>query len=157
MRFSAQEEYGLRCLLQIAGAPSGFLTIKDIAEREALTVAYVAKLMRVLRKGGLVSSTRGKHGGYSLTRPAEGIDVATVLTALGGPIHPRDFCRRFAGTQKSCVHHNDCSIRSMWLSIDAVVHSALSRTFLADLLKRHVPVNAFMAPRSEPNPLRTLS
>lgn len=156
MRFSAQEEYGLRCLLQIAGAPGGFLTIKDIADREALTVAYVAKIMRALRKGGLVVSTRGQKGGYALTRSPREIDVAQVLEALGGPLHPRDFCRRFSGTQKKCVHDGDCSLRSMWVSIDRVVHDALSKTHLADLLKRESPVH--LLPAVAPPALqRTLS
>lgn len=157
MRFTAQEEYGLRCLLQIGGAPDGFMTIKEIAMREALTTAYVAKLMRVLRKAQLVTSTRGKNGGYQLSRPPESIDVATVLTALGGPLRPRDFCDRFAGTQKTCVHDVRCNIKAMWSSIDRAVYQALSQTRLSDLI-RGEPMLPILAP-SQPQdiPLRTLT
>src|SRR2546425_11812681 len=75
MRFTAQEEYGLRCLLQIAREPAGSLTIPEIAEREALTSAYVAKLMSVLRKAGLVKSTRGQKGGYRLACPPDQMNL----------------------------------------------------------------------------------
>src|SRR5437667_16092 len=71
MRLSAQEEYGLRCLLQVAREPEGGLTTPQLAEREGLGAAHVHKLMRLLRRGGLVKSVRGRNGGYQLARPAE--------------------------------------------------------------------------------------
>ncbi len=73
MNLSSQEEYGLRCLLQVAahGAPEP-LSIAQIAVAEGISPEYTAKLMRLLRKGGLVDSTRGAGGGYRLARqPAE--------------------------------------------------------------------------------------
>ena len=135
MRFSAQEEYGLRCLLQMAREPVGSVTIPEIAEREALTPAYVGKLMRVLRQAGLVKSTRGQKGGYRLACPPEEINVGMVLAALGGRLYSNDFCGRHAGTGRICVHDVDCSIRSLWMAVDSVVQRALSRTMLADLLR----------------------
>ena len=141
MRFTSQEEYGLRCLFQIARDPQGALTIPEIAEREALTPAYVAKLMRVLRKAGLVKSTRGQKGGYRLVSPPEQMNVGAVLAALGGRLYSQDFCERHAGMGRVCVHdtHNvDCAIRSLWINLDSVVQRALSQTMLTDLM-RSVP------------------
>src|SRR5262245_56680853 len=134
MRFTAQEEYGLRCLLQIARAPGGALTIPEVAEREALTPAYVAKLMRVLREAGLVEATRGQKGGYRLARPPEQILIGKALAALGGRLYSRDFCERYTGTQHLCVHSVDCSIRSLWTALDAVIERALSGMTLKDML-----------------------
>ncbi|MCH7945265.1 MAG: Rrf2 family transcriptional regulator, partial [Armatimonadetes bacterium] len=58
MKFSAQEEYGLRCLLALAGAADeATLTIPVIARAEGLTQSHVAKLLALLRKGGFVNST----------------------------------------------------------------------------------------------------
>ena len=68
MKLSAQEEYGLRCLLQVASAPDHFLTIPEIARREALSEAYVAKLASALRRADLLVSVRGKKGGVALAR-----------------------------------------------------------------------------------------
>ncbi|HUL79346.1 MAG TPA: Rrf2 family transcriptional regulator, partial [Vicinamibacteria bacterium] len=71
MKLSSQEEYGLRCLLQLARAGGGAsLTIAEMSEREGISAPNVAKIMRILRRAGLVKSTRGKAGGYALARPA---------------------------------------------------------------------------------------
>jgi Rrf2 family protein len=67
MKFSSQEEYGLRCLLRLAQeGDDGSMTIPAISQSEGISQAYVAKLMRILRRGGLVESVRGKVGGYTL-------------------------------------------------------------------------------------------
>ena len=72
MHLLAQEEYGLRCLVQLARhRDSTPLTIPEIAAAEGLSPEYTAKLMRALRQGGLVMSTRGAAGGYRLARRAE--------------------------------------------------------------------------------------
>src|SRR5262245_47549595 len=71
MKISSQEEYGLRCLLRLARAEDGQLSIADIAAGEGLSVPYVAKLLTVLRQGGLIDSVRGRAGGYHLAQPPE--------------------------------------------------------------------------------------
>jgi Rrf2 family protein len=134
MRLTAQEEYGLRCLLQIARQPGGYLTIPEISARESLTEAYVGKLMRVLRKSNLVESIRGKKGGYRLSKPPEQINMATALDALGGRLFGRHFCSRFSGNGTVCRHDGDCSIRPFWSALDNVVQQALGRTTLRHLL-----------------------
>ncbi len=74
MKLSSQEEYGLRCLLRIgARGDGGTLTIPEISRAEGISPEYVAKLMRILRRGGLVTSARGAAGGYTLSRPADQI------------------------------------------------------------------------------------
>lgn len=133
MKISGSEEYGVRCILQIARDPNGYLTIPQIAKRESLTIAYVAKLMRLLLKGGLVQSVRGKKGGYRLARPADQISMLTVLEALAIPMVSKEFCNRFTGTACACVHETDCSIRAMWNDIDSVVRRSLSETMLTNL------------------------
>ena len=144
MRFSAQEEYGLRCLLQIARAPRGFMSLHEIAGRESLTQAYVAKLMRALRKGGLVASTRGQKGGYRLARPAEEVSVGSVLVALGGKFYTKDFCDEHAGQSRVCVHDTDCSLRSMLIALDSVVWDALDRVKLKDLVCDESAMNTWV-------------
>ena len=71
MKISAQEEYGLRCLVQLATLPDGdSLTLPQIADREGISTANAGKLMWLLNKAGFVHSTRGTKGGYCLARPA---------------------------------------------------------------------------------------
>ena len=71
MKLSSQEEYGLRCLLQIARqGEGGSLTIAEMSQREGISAPNVAKILRILRRAGLVKSTRGKAGGSSTPRSA---------------------------------------------------------------------------------------
>lgn len=137
MKLSAQEEFGLRCLLRLGREPEGrSLTIGELSRSEAISPANVAKIMRVLRKGGLVTSTRGKEGGYTLARPAEAIAVGEVLAVLGGRIFDSRFCDRHAGELDACTHNTDCSIRSVWRLIQGAIDQVLGALTLKDLLCR---------------------
>jgi len=146
MKFSAQEEYGLRCLLQIARqGPGGSLTIPEIASAEGLSAPYVAKLVRILRQGGFLKSTRGQSGGYALCCPAETIAVGEVLAVLGGRLYESDHCEHYSGAIPTCTHNLDCSIRSLWEAVQHGVDQVLTRTTLTMLLageqEKSVPVS----------------
>jgi Rrf2 family protein len=134
MHLAAQEEYGLRCLLQVAQhrGPQP-LTIPAIAEREGLSPEYTAKLMRALRRGGLVLSTRGASGGYRLARAPEQISTWQVVEALGGSFFPDEFCDTHPGQRRNCVHTPSCSIRGLWSVVESTVRRLLERVTLADL------------------------
>ena len=84
MKLSSQEEYGLRCLLQLARQPDRSLAIPEIGLAEGISAHNVAKLLRILRQGSIVESERGQHGGYTLARPSHEITVGEVLAVLGG-------------------------------------------------------------------------
>ena len=141
MRFTAPEEYGLRCMLQmVRQAPDKSVTINELAAMESLTPAYIAKLMRILRKAKLVESTRGQKGGYLLARPADEINVSEVLKALGGDLHSEEYCTRYSGTARRCVHSRDCNVKDLWTSVDQLISSVLSKCKLTDLVqdKSHI-------------------
>lgn len=134
MKFSAQEEYGLRCLLQIARlGTEGSLTIPEISRHEGMTATHVAKLLMILRKEGFVTSTRGQSGGYTLARPANTITVSEVLEALGGKLYDAEFCGKHSGQLSICTHAVDCSVRSLWQVIQQAVDGVVERLTLADL------------------------
>lgn len=136
MKISAHEEYGLRCLLQIAKHESGKgLTIPEISDAEDISVPYTAKLLAILRRTGFVKSVRGKEGGYSLARAADRIVVAEVMAALGGRVFEGEFCKRHPGQGISCVHSTDCSIRSLWQKLQGAVDQVLNGTTLQDLVR----------------------
>lgn len=134
MKLSAQEEYGLRCLLHLARCGNGgSLTIPEISRAEGLSVPNVAKLMRLLRMGDFVRSARGQSGGYTLARPAAEISVAQVMELLGGPFFSPGFCQRHAGTEDHCAHAVDCPLRTLWGTVQTVLTAVLGKTTLADL------------------------
>jgi Rrf2 family protein len=135
MKVTALEEYGLRCLLQVASPPAADpMTLTEIARREGMTVPHVAKVMGMLRQHGLVESVRGRSGGYVLSRPAEQISVLDVLLSLGDRLFDAEYCDRYHGTDdKACVHVEGCSIRSVWTRVESIVSEVLRRTTVADL------------------------
>jgi Rrf2 family protein len=136
MRLTAQEEYGLRCLLQVARRPAGTpVSIPEIAAAEGLSVEYASKLLRELRRAGLVKSARGPGGGYSLERAPREISVWAAIEALGGPLFPDAFCACHGGLNDGCVHETDCSVRALWRSVDGLLRGHLARVTLADLVR----------------------
>jgi Rrf2 family protein len=134
MKLTAQEELGLRCMVQMAARPNEAATVTSIAQREALSEAYVGKLMRLLRDSGLVHSIRGKKGGYALSRPPEEICVREVLVALGGRLFTSELCHRVT-SNGTCVHDDDCALRVLWSHLDALVFSLLDRCQLSHLAR----------------------
>jgi len=147
MKFTSQEEYGLRCLLRIArqGGRNG-LTIPEISGAEGISSFYVAKLLRILRRAGLVKSARGKIGGYTLSRPPNQIVVGEALAALGGRLFERDFCEDHAGAGLICTSSVDCSIRSLWQAVQQMVDRVLSKTTLTDLLHNEEEMTTLVSP-----------
>lgn len=136
MKFSAQEEYGLRCLLRIAKfyTVSKSFTIPEISRAEGITEHNAGKILRVLRLGGFLESSRGQIGGYTLTRPPEQIFIGDVLKILGGRLFDDEFCSTHTGAMDICTNSIDCSIRSLWKMIQKSVDSVVAKMTLKDLM-----------------------
>ena len=134
MQLLATEEYGLRCLLQVARHQADRpLTIPEISEAEGLSAEYTGKIMRALREGGMVTSTRGAAGGYRLARRPNEITAWEVIQSLGGGFYDDTFCETHPGQLRDCIHSNDCSIRALWQRVEGAVRSVLEGITLADL------------------------
>lgn len=157
MKVTAQEEYGLRCMMQVADSgPDRPLTVQEIASREGLSAAYVAKLMSLLREAALVDSVRGRSGGYYIARPPEQVSLSEILASLGGRIFESEYCERFPGEEDACVHLGDCSIRSLWGTLEGLIEQVLTRTTLADLLTSEQCASADLLAREMARRRRTL-
>ncbi len=134
MHILALEEYGLRCLLQVALRDAeGLVSAREIARAEGMGPEYVARIMGTLRAGGLVESIRGAGGGFRLTRPAGEISVWDAITVLGGEFFPEGFCDCHPGRRRECIHSTDCSIRALWQKTQGVLQEALAGISLEDL------------------------
>ncbi len=138
MKITAQEEYGLRCLLRLAQADGGSLTLPDLAAAEGLSIPYAAKLMTVLRNCGLVDSVRGRSGGYVLAKPAAQIGLGSLLLQLGEPLFDEpSYCHKHAGQADDglCVHTSGCSLRALWQMLENWMRGTLDQITVADLLQ----------------------
>jgi Rrf2 family protein len=145
MKISAQEEYGLRCLLQLARAETQreSLTLGQIAALEGISVANAGKLMWILNKAGLVQSQRGTKGGYRLARPAADIHLNEVISVLDDE-RVETHCKSYAGVLQSCVHTGDCGIRPVIVELHQIVDNALSEITLSQLLGTEANVDAVL-------------
>jgi Rrf2 family transcriptional regulator, iron-sulfur cluster assembly transcription factor len=149
MKITAQEEYGLRCILQLAREQTadsngnlepGAVFVRDIAEREGLSVAYVEKILWTLSRSGIVESVRGPKGGYRLTRPCGEISLGEVMRALGGIPSEEEICSQFTGNQDICVHHDGCGLKPVWTSITDFVNSVFDGVPISTLLNGSLDV-----------------
>lgn len=151
MKITAQEEYGLRCLLQIARSGSqNSLSIADIAQKEGISTPYAAKLLGMLRQTGFIDSTLGRSGGYKLAKPASEIGLGSILKAIGEPLFEKEeFCQKHAGseTEGACVHHDNCNLRSLWTTLEGCIQHILDGLTLADLLHNNQDLNNTMRQR----------
>ena len=142
MKISSQEEYGLRCLVQLANLPPGeSLTLPQIAEREGISAANAGKLMWLLNKAGFVHSTRGTKGGYFLARPADTVRLNEVIKVLDQDVLNKH-CESYTGVLDSCVHNGDCGIRPVIAGLHEIVENALSQITLAQLVGTESSVDA---------------
>jgi Rrf2 family protein len=134
VRITTWAEYGLICALHLAKrASEGPITGREIAELERLPTDYVEQILLRLRRGDIVKSTRGAHGGYGLARPASQISVREVISAselatfdLHCVSHPVD--------DQRCAASSSCSIRPVWILLQQKIDDVLESVHLADLL-----------------------
>ena len=150
MKFSTQEEFGLRLLLRIAksDSPHG-LTIPEISELEGISIANAGKILRILRLADFIESSRGQTGGYKLKKSAEEIVVSNVLNALGGKLYESSFCDLHAGIENICTNSIDCSIRSLWKTIQTMLDGVLGKITLQNLLGKEEDVDLLVSNFSE--------
>lgn len=137
MKISALEEYGLRCLLQLAreGAePSGTtsLSARQIAEREGLSLEYATQILAEMRRAGFVTSLRGVHGGFRLARPSREITVGEIFRSIGGPI-AAEICEQYTGTRPVCAHASGCSVAPVWAELARRIYGFLDGVSVADI------------------------
>jgi Rrf2 family cysteine metabolism transcriptional repressor len=140
MMFSTKAEYGVRVMIQLGRRHGrGPVSLADIAEAEDLPLSYLEHLVARLRKAGLVSSTRGAHGGYEVARGLDEITMAEVVNALEGSLVPMQ-CFNEPGTSRVlCNHETDgyehCATKLLWTRVQGGVTRALEQTSLAELVQ----------------------
>ena len=123
-------DYATVLLIDIAKA-DGVRPTQRIADRTGIPLPTVAKIMKSLNRAGLVASTRGSSGGYTLGRPAAKITVADVIQAVEGPIA----LTACADTSdEHCGIESSCPVSGKWNRVNMAVRSALEEVTLADMV-----------------------
>jgi Rrf2 family protein len=141
--FTTKAEYGVRLLVELGRQPADQPTpLNAIAQAEGLPLAYLERIVAMLKKAGLVESTRGAHGGYCLSRAPEEISMDEVVLALEGAVAPMEcFVEPLGGDRGGrvlCSHESDggraCATKLLWTRVQGGVIKALQGTTLAELV-----------------------
>jgi FeS assembly SUF system regulator len=129
LRISRLTDYATVLLAALAGAPGHVRTAAALADETRIAAPTVSKLLKQLQRAGLVTSTRGLHGGYQLSRPAAQISAAAILDALEGPVALTD-C---AAGQGNCEIEDSCRVSRVWQRLNLAIRRALYDVTLAQL------------------------
>ena len=133
MKLSTRGRYGTRALLEMARHyGEGPLLLKDIAERQEISLQYLERLMSPLAKSGLIHSIRGVRGGVWLAHPPQEIRLSQIVEAMEGPIIPVDCIE----DPEFCQRAEACATRDVWTEVQHAIYKVLDRITLADLVKR---------------------
>ena len=146
--FSTKGEYGVRLMVQLGrhfGA--GPASLAEIAAEEDLPRAYLEQLVVSLREAGLVTSTRGAHGGYELARPPAAISMTEVLRALEGPLAPMLCASEDPEHATVCDRTTRCTVNLLWVRVRDAVAGALDSMSLADLVPPRIATPSVVQPQ----------
>ncbi len=137
MKLSTTIRYGTRLMLDMAeNQGNGPVRIKTIAQRQGISEKYLEKIVRLLRKAGLVNGLRGPGGGYMLAYTPDQISLGQIMEAVQGRI---ELCPCL-GEPEQCEKYLYCKTRMVWNDINSVIYSRLHNTSLADLRDSACPV-----------------
>jgi Rrf2 family iron-sulfur cluster assembly transcriptional regulator len=133
LRLSTKGQYGVRAMFELAkNYEKGPLTIKEIAKRQGVSVAYLEQLLNKLRKSKLIKSQKGPGGGYVITKKPEEISVGMILNSLEGPIA---IAQCLNPSAKGCNRVEGCVARLLWKSLGEKIEEFLETINLDDLIK----------------------
>ena len=134
MRMSTKGQYGTRALLDLAlHYGEGPVMIKDIARRQGISQHYLEHLFMRLSAAGLVNSTRGAKGGFTLAKPPAQIKVSNVVQLLEGSLAPV----QCVDNPKVCSRAASCVTRDVWADMKTAMDKVLESSTLQDLVERH--------------------
>jgi FeS assembly SUF system regulator len=131
LRLSKLTDYATVILSFIAKDDTHVHAAMEIAAATGIALPTVSKILKLLVNAKVLISTRGAKGGYALARKPERITVASVISALEGPIALTECSISHQG----CEQASGCDIRGNWALINRTIHNALESVTLADMLK----------------------
>ena len=131
MEISATCDYAIRAMIDLGSLPEDVPALRSqVAERQGIPPSYMAKILRRLVQAGLLNSTRGTHGGFTLARPAEGITLLDIVESIDGAVLPAPCTNHDTG----CRWADNCPGALWWPEIQLKVRAALADVTLESLL-----------------------
>ena len=131
MKISTKGRYALRLMIDLAIHDSGeLIPLKEIAQRQDITLKYMEQLITPLSRAGFVTSLRGANGGYRLTRRPDEYKVGDILRVMEGPLSPVACLDPGA---PECPRSDGCATLPFWKGLSEVVNRYVDSFTLEDL------------------------
>lgn len=141
MNISTRGRYGLRALIELSMlSREGPVNLRDLSEKQNMSLNYLEQIFYKLRKAGIVQSIRGAKGGYLLALKEDKITVSQVINALDGPISFSN-CDNPDLREKSCTGPSTCITRVLWKELEDKIDQMLSSITLKDLRTENFNIN----------------
>src|SRR5574340_922557 len=136
MKLSTKGKYGVRALFEIArNYGQGPLSMKEIVERQKISLSYLEQILHRLGKAGIIESVRGPHGGYVLARKPAEVTIGDIVRSLEGPI-ALSHCLE-PGFSEECYQADDCVARMVWTKVGEKIEEALDSISFEHLLQQY--------------------
>jgi len=134
MKMSTKGRYGTRAMVDIGeNYAKGPVSLRELAERQGISMKYMEQIVPLLKTSGLIRSTRGARGGYVLAKSPSEISLRDIVQALEG-----SWCLVDCLDDKSlCDRAKECVTYEIWHDIHRAIHKILDSTSLADIIERH--------------------
>ena len=135
MRLTTRSEYALIAVIDLAvAADEGPVSTRDIADRREIPLKFLEQIMHALRQEGIVTSIRGAHGGFVLSKDAREITVLDVVEAVEGPLTPTVCDAAKEGTTSGgCSKQSSCAAAHVWIKASAALRDEFSSITLDQL------------------------
>jgi Rrf2 family protein len=131
LRLSTKGQYGVRAMYEIArGYPDQPVTIKEISEKQDVSVTYLEQILNKLRKAGLIRSVRGPGGGYLLSQGPEKISIASIVNELEGPVA----ITSCLNPEEGCIRVDNCVTHLLWKALGEQIEGFLKTITLQNLM-----------------------
>ncbi len=131
MKISTRGRYALRFMIDLAQhSGSSYITLKDVSQRQGISVKYLEQITSLLSKYGLLLSVRGPSGGYKLARKPEEYSAGEILRVTEGNMAP---VACLSEAENTCPRKDSCPTLSFWKGLDDVIYQYLEGTSLKDL------------------------
>lgn len=132
MKISTKGRYALRIMLDLAMNNQGqYIPIKDISERQNISIKYIEQIIALLNRAGFVRSVRGNHGGYMISGQPKDYTVGMILRCTEGSISPVS-C--LDGKIKECTRSANCITLPLWIKLNDAINQIVDNTTLQDLI-----------------------
>lgn len=133
MRLSTKGRYGARLMLELAlHYGNGTVLLKDIAKKQEMSEGYLEHIVPRLKAAGLIISSRGAHGGYSLAKDPSKITLKDIIQPLEGSLAPAE-C---VDAPRVCQRVRSCVTRDIWKELKETISHTLESVTLKDMVKR---------------------